>query len=31
MAGVMIFALLGLIFLHVSGFRFSTDVGVTRG
>lgn len=31
MAGVMIFALLALIALHVSGFRFATDVGVTRG
>jgi hypothetical protein len=30
-AGVMLFALVGIIFLHVSGFRFSTDVGVTRG
>ncbi len=30
-AGVMLFALLLLIFGHVSGFRFATDVGVTRG
>ena len=31
MAGVMLFALLALIALHVTGFRFATDVGVTRG
>lgn len=31
MAGVMAFALIALIGLHVSGFRFATDVGVTRG
>lgn len=31
MAGVMVFALVALIGLHVSGFRFATDVGVTRG
>ncbi len=31
MAGVMVFALLALIALHVTGFRFATDVGVTRG
>lgn len=31
MAGVMLFALIALIALHVSGFRFATDVGVTRG
>lgn len=30
-AGVMLAALLLLIFGHVSGFRFATDVGVTRG
>lgn len=30
-AGVLVFALALLIFLHVSGFRFATDVGVTRG
>lgn len=30
-AGVMIFALAVVIALHISGFRFATDVGVTRG
>lgn len=30
-AGLILFALLGLIALHITGFRFSTDVGVTRG
>jgi hypothetical protein len=30
-AGVMLAALAGVIFLHLSGFRFATDVGVTRG
>ncbi len=30
-AGIVGFALIGLILLHVTGFRFSTDVGVTRG
>lgn len=30
-AGVMTVALIGIVFLHISGFRFATDVGVTRG
>lgn len=30
-AAVMLAALVGVIFFHVSGFRFATDVGVTRG
>jgi hypothetical protein len=30
-AAVMLAALIGVIFFHVSGFRFATDVGVTRG
>lgn len=30
-AGVMLIALALIVFLHVSGFRFTTDVGITRG
>jgi hypothetical protein len=30
-AGVMLLALAGIVFFHISGFRFATDVGVTRG
>lgn len=30
-AGLMLLALAAVIALHVSGFRFATDVGVTRG
>jgi hypothetical protein len=30
-AAVMLGALIGVVFFHVSGFRFATDVGVTRG
>lgn len=30
-AGLILFGLLGLVALHITGFRFSTDVGVTRG
>lgn len=29
-AGVMIFSLVFLVVLQVTGFRFSTDVGITR-
>jgi len=31
MAGVMIAALAVIVVLHLGGFRFSTDVGITRG
>lgn len=30
-AGLILLALGGLVLLHVTGFRFATDVGVTRG
>jgi hypothetical protein len=28
-AGLMLFALAAIIFFHISGFRFATDVGIT--
>ena len=30
-AGLILFGLLGLVALQITGFRFATDVGVTRG
>jgi hypothetical protein len=29
-AGVMLVALVAVAFLHISGFRFATDIGITR-
>jgi hypothetical protein len=28
-AGLMLFALAAIVFFHITGFRFATDVGVT--
>lgn len=30
-AGVIFFALAAIVLLQISGFRFATDVGITRG
>jgi hypothetical protein len=30
-AGLILLALAGVVFLHISGFRFATDVGITKG
>lgn len=30
-AATLLLALGGIVFLHISGFRFATDVGITKG